>query len=54
MNRMVTMNEKWTLNSWRDFPIKQVPAYEDAEALQSVEERLAGFRRLFLLAKHEA
>jgi len=40
---MVTMNEKWTLNSWRDFPIKQVPAYEDAEALQSVEERLAGF-----------
>ena len=43
MNRMVTMNEKWTLNSWRDFPIKQVPAYEDAEALQSVEERLAGF-----------
>ena len=43
MNRMVTMNEKWTLNSWRDFPIKQVPAYEEAEALQSVEERLAGF-----------
>ena len=43
MNRMVTMNEKWTLNSWRDFPIKQVPVYEDAEALQSVEERLAGF-----------
>ena len=43
MTRMVTMNEKWTLNSWRNFPIKQVPAYEDAEALQSVEERLAGF-----------
>ena len=43
MNRMVTMNEKWTLNSWRNFPIKQVPAYEEAEALQSVEERLAGF-----------
>ena len=43
MNRMVTMKEKWTLNSWRNFPIKQVPAYEDAEALQSVEERLAGF-----------
>ena len=43
MNRMVTMNEKWTLNSWRDFPIKQVPTYEDVSALQSVEERLAGF-----------
>ena len=43
MNRMAKMNEKWTLNSWRNFPIKQVPAYEDAEVLQSVEERLAGF-----------
>ena len=43
MNRMVAMDEKWTLNSWRNFPIKQVPAYEEAEALQSVEERLAGF-----------
>ena len=43
MNRVVTMNEKWTLNSWRDFPIKQVPTYENAAALQSVEERLAGF-----------
>ena len=37
------MNDKWTLNSWRDFPIKQVPTYEDVSALQSVEERLAGF-----------
>ena len=43
MNRMVKMNEKWTLNSWRNFPIKQVPTFKDAEALQSVEERLAGF-----------
>ena len=43
MTRMVTMNEKCTLNSWRNFPIKQVPAYEDVEVLQSVEERLAGF-----------
>ena len=45
---------KWTLNSWRNFPIKQVPAYEDAEALQSVENALPDSRRLFLLAKHEA
>ncbi|MAI51577.1 MAG: 3-deoxy-7-phosphoheptulonate synthase class II [Rhodobiaceae bacterium] len=37
------MNDKWTLNSWRDFPVKQVPHYEDAAALQSVEERLAGY-----------
>ncbi|HAL84025.1 MAG TPA: 3-deoxy-7-phosphoheptulonate synthase class II [Rhodobiaceae bacterium] len=37
------MYDKWTLNSWRDFPVKQVPHYEDAAALQSVEERLAGY-----------
>ena len=37
------MNDKWTLNSWRDFPVKQVPHYEDVAALQSVEERLAGY-----------
>ena len=43
MARMVKMNDKWTLNSWRDFPVKQVPHYEDAAALQSVEERLAGY-----------
>ena len=23
----------WTPNSWRDFPIKQQPTYEDAEKL---------------------
>ncbi len=43
MTRMVKMYDKWTLNSWRDFPVKQVPHYEDAAALQSVEERLAGY-----------
>ncbi len=43
MTRMVKMNDKWTLNSWRDFPVKQVPHYEDPAALQSVEERLAGY-----------
>jgi 3-deoxy-7-phosphoheptulonate synthase len=37
------MNTKWTLESWRNFPIKQVPTYDDAAALQSVEDRLASF-----------
>ena len=37
MTRMVKMYDKWTLNIWRDFPVKQVPHYEDAAALQSVE-----------------
>jgi 3-deoxy-7-phosphoheptulonate synthase len=33
----------WTPQSWRDFPIKQVPAYQDGKALADVEARLAGY-----------
>ena len=37
------MTQSWTLESWRDFPIKQVPKYESQTELQQVEERLASF-----------
>ena len=37
------MSKDWTPDSWRNLPIKQVPAYEDAAHLARVEERLAGF-----------
>ena len=30
----------WTPESWRDFPIKQQPAYPDKEALERVEQEL--------------
>jgi len=33
----------WTPQSWRDFPIKQVPAYQDGKALNDVEVRLASY-----------
>ena len=33
----------WTIDSWRKFPVKQVPAYEDKAALDAVEARLAGY-----------
>ncbi len=33
----------WTPQSWRDFPIKQVPAYHDGKALTDVEARLASY-----------
>ena len=33
----------WTPQSWRDFPIKQVPAYLDGKALNDVEARLASY-----------
>jgi len=34
---------KWTPSSWRDFPIKQQPTYEDQEALKSVEAELGSY-----------
>src|ERR671913_49570 len=37
------MTERWTPNSWRNKPIQQVPAYPDLEALEGVEQQLAGF-----------
>ncbi|RVA16914.1 3-deoxy-7-phosphoheptulonate synthase class II, partial [Mesorhizobium sp. M7D.F.Ca.US.004.03.1.1] len=34
---------KWSPNSWRAMPIKQVPAYPDLAALKSTEAQLATF-----------
>jgi len=33
----------WTPSSWRDFPIKQQPTYEDQEALENVEADLGSY-----------
>src|ERR1700730_12450475 len=37
------MPERWTRDSWREKPIRQVPDYPDRAALQSVERALATF-----------
>ena len=37
------MAAKWTPETWRNFPVLQVPEYPDAGKLQTVEARLAGF-----------
>src|ERR671916_737807 len=37
------MTERWTPDSWRSKPIQQVPAFPDLEALEGVEQQLAGF-----------
>ena len=37
------MQEKWTPQSWRDRPIRQVPGYADEAALHNVEETLRRF-----------
>jgi len=33
----------WTPNSWRNFPIKQQPIYQDKELLKKVESQLASY-----------
>ncbi|WP_041672863.1 class II 3-deoxy-7-phosphoheptulonate synthase [Sulfurovum sp. NBC37-1] len=33
----------WTPGSWRDFPIKQQPTYQDQETLQKVEAELSSY-----------
>ncbi len=33
----------WSPNSWRDFPIKQQPEYEDKELLESVEKEISKY-----------
>ena len=37
------MLTNWTPDSWRKFPVVQVPDYADAKKLEIVEKRLAGF-----------
>ena len=37
------MKNNWTIDSWRDFPIKQQPEYKDTEHLRLVEGKLASF-----------
>jgi 3-deoxy-7-phosphoheptulonate synthase len=37
------MNTIWTPDSWREFPIKQQPAYDDKKKLKRVEKELASY-----------
>lgn len=37
------MMSNWTPDSWRNFPVVQVPSYEDTAKLANVEKTLAGF-----------
>ena len=34
------MNSKWSIDSWRGFPIKHQPVYSDINKLKAVEEKL--------------
>ncbi len=37
------MSKKWAVNSWRELPIKQQPAYENQDALKAAEQQLKNF-----------
>jgi len=37
------MNKIWTPNSWRDFPIKQQPIYQDMKKVKKIEKELASY-----------
>ena len=34
------MSSKWSIDSWRGFPIKHQPVYSDTNKLRDVEEKL--------------
>ena len=31
---------KWNINSWQNYPIKQVPVYDNKDLLKKVEQEL--------------
>lgn len=37
------MHNNWSVNSWRNFPIKQQPTYENKAVLKDVEQQLKSF-----------
>ncbi len=49
-----TMADNWTPSSWRNKPIKQVPSYPNAEALETVEQRLASYPPLVFAGEARA
>lgn len=43
------MTKNWNIDSWRDFPIKQQPTYQNLDELKKVEEQLKQFPPLVSL-----
>jgi 3-deoxy-7-phosphoheptulonate synthase len=48
------MSTIWTPSSWREFPIKQQPTYEDLDTLKSVEAELASYPPLIFAEEARA
>ena len=35
--------KKWTLNSWRNYPVKHIPEYQDEKKLNMVLKKVSSF-----------
>ena len=54
MNQVKKSQQIWTPDSWRGFPLKQMPAYPDAQSLQNAENQLRSFPPLIFAGEVEA
>jgi 3-deoxy-7-phosphoheptulonate synthase len=48
------MSKSWSIDSWRNLPIKQVPSYPDAQALEAVEQELGSYPPLVFAGEARA
>jgi 3-deoxy-7-phosphoheptulonate synthase len=46
--------KKWTLNSWRDYPVKHIPKYEDEKELTKVLKKISSFPPLVFAGETRA
>ena len=46
--------KKWTLNSWRDYPVKHIPKYEDEKELAMVLRKVSSFPPLVFAGETRA
>ena len=37
--------KKWTLNSWKNYPVKHIPKYEDEKKINMVLKKLKKVRK---------
>ena len=46
--------KKWTLNSWRNYPVKHIPKYEDEKELTMVLKKVSSFPPLVFAGETRA
>ncbi|WP_404425206.1 class II 3-deoxy-7-phosphoheptulonate synthase [Thalassospira australica] len=48
------MSKSWSIDSWRNLPVKQMPTYPDAQALKAVEQELGSYPPLVFAGEARA